>query len=85
MTGIQGRKGDTGLPGVRGATGVVRAGVVEIISSSVCLSFFLFRGGTRCLRMPALRPASQAGKMRNPEEATSVVCSCCATSPYREV
>ena len=48
--------------------------------------------------MPALRPASQAGPMRNPREGTSVVlrhnqanlmvcvvCSCCATSPYREV
>ena len=49
--------------------------------------------------MPALRPASQAGPMRNPREGTSVVlrdtiitaklmvcvvCSCCATSPYRE-
>jgi len=46
--------------------------------------------------MPMLRPASQAGPMRNPREGTSVVlrdttrlvcvvCSCCATSPYREV
>ena len=50
--------------------------------------------------MPALRPASQAGPMRNPREGTSVVLrdtiitaklmvcvvcsSCCATSPYRE-
>ena len=30
-------------------------------------------GGTRSLRMPALRPASQAGLMRNPREGTSVV------------
>jgi len=51
------------------------------------------------VRMPALRPASQAGPMHNPREVTSVsvarhhqanlmvcvVCSCCATSPYREV
>ena len=36
-------------------------------------SFFLIRGGTRSLRMPALRPASQAGPMRNPREGTSVV------------
>ena len=47
--------------------------------------------------MSALRPASQAGPMCNPREGTSVVlhdtirlmvcvvCSCCATSPYREV
>ena len=54
------------------------------------LFFFLIRGGTSSLRMPALRPASQAGPMRNPREGTSVVlrgvvCSCCATSPYREV
>jgi len=47
--------------------------------------------------MPALRPASQAGPMRNPKEGNSVarrhqanlmvcvVCSCCATSLYREV
>ena len=63
-------------------------------------SFFLIWGDTRSLRMLALRPASQAGPMRNPREGTSVVlrdttrltnlmvcvvCSCCATSPYREV
>ena len=49
--------------------------------------------------MPALRPASQACPMRNPREGTGVVlrdtiqanlmvcvvCSCCATSLYREV
>ena len=43
--------------------------------------------------MSALRPASQAGPMRNPREGTSVVlrdticavCSCCGTSPYREM
>jgi len=43
--------------------------------------------------MPALRPASQAGPVRNPREGTNVVlrdtmcvvCSCCATSPYIEV
>jgi len=34
---------------------------------------FLFWGDTRSLRMPALRPASQAGPMRNPREGTSVV------------
>ena len=37
------------------------------------LSFFLIWGGTCSLRMPALRPASQAGPMRNPREGTSVV------------
>jgi len=37
------------------------------------LSFFLIWGDTRSLRMPALRPASQAGPMRNPREGTSVV------------
>ena len=66
---------------------------------SFFLSFFLFWGGTRFLRMPALRPASQAGPMRNPREGTGVVlrdtiqanlmvcvvCCCCATSLYREV
>ena len=34
--------------------------------------FFLFWGATRCLRMSALRPASQAGQMHNPREGTSV-------------
>jgi len=37
------------------------------------LSFFLFWGGTPSLRMSALRPASQAGPMRNPRERTIVV------------
>jgi len=37
------------------------------------LSFFLIWGDTRSLRMPALRPASQAGPMRNAREGTSVV------------
>ena len=37
------------------------------------LSVFLLWGGTCSLRMPALRPASQAGPMRNPSEGTSVV------------
>ena len=45
--------------------------------------------------MPALGPASHAGPMRNSREGNSVVlrgtmmvcvvCSCCATSAYREV
>jgi len=35
--------------------------------------YFLIWGGTRSLRMPALKPASQAGPMRNPREGTSVV------------
>jgi len=59
---------------------------------------FILWSGTHSLRMPTLRPASQAGPMRNPRERTSgvarhhqanltvcVVCSCCATSPFREV
>ena len=39
------------------------------------IAFFLsfFGGGTRSLRMPALRPGSQAGPMRNPREGTSVM------------
>jgi len=36
----------------------------------VFVSFFLIWGGTCSLRMPALRPASQAGPMRNPKEGT---------------
>jgi len=40
-------------------------------------SFFIYLfpiwGDTCSLRMPALRPASQAGPMRNPREGTSVV------------
>jgi len=39
----------------------------------VFLSFFLIWGDTRSLCMPALRPVSQAGPMRNPREGTSVV------------
>jgi len=41
--------------------------------ASFFLSFFLIRGGTRSLRMPAVRPASQAGPMRNLREGTSVL------------
>ena len=41
--------------------------------SSMVPSFFHIWGDTRSLRMPALRPASQAGPMRNPREGTSVV------------
>ena len=37
------------------------------------LSFFFIRGDISSLCMPALRPASQAGPMRNPREGTSVV------------
>ena len=68
----------------------------ELVHGFLSFSFFLFRGNTRSLRMPALRPASQAGPLHNPRVGTSVVlcdtilmvcvvCSCCATSPYREV
>jgi len=35
--------------------------------------FFLIWGGTRSIRMPALRLASQAGEMRNPRETSSIV------------
>ena len=69
--------------------------------TSFFLSFFLsflFRV-TRSLRMPALRPASQAGLNAQPQGwdygsvarhhqanlMVCVVCSCCATYPYREV
>ena len=51
------------------------------IEMAFFLSFLLFWDDTRSLRMPVLRPASHAGPMRNPMEGTSVVCSCCATSP----
>ena len=44
-----------------------------IVSFVSFLPFFLIWGDTRSLRMPALRPASQAGPMRNPKEGTSVV------------
>ena len=40
------------------------------------LSFFIvffIRGDTRSLRMPAVKPASQAGPMCNSREGTSVV------------
>jgi len=40
---------------------------------SFFLYFFLLWGGTRSLRIAALRPASQAGPMHNPIEGTSVV------------
>ena len=40
---------------------------------SFFLSFFLIWGDTRSLRMPVLRPASQAGPMCNLREGTSVV------------
>ena len=56
-------------------------------------SFSLLWCDTRCLRMPALRSASsQAGPMRkcivaqhHQANLMCVVCSCCVTSPYREV
>jgi len=46
------------------------------------LSFFI-RGGTHSVCMPALRPASQAGPMRNPKEGTSVVlCNTISVLPW---
>jgi len=50
--------------------------IVRVVDDSfqcVSSSFFLIWGDTHSLRMPALRPASQAGPMRNPREGTSVV------------
>jgi len=41
--------------------------------SSFFLSYLGFWGDTRSLCMPALRPVSQVGPMRNPREGTSVV------------
>jgi len=41
--------------------------------TSLAFFLFLFWGGTCSFRMPALRPASQAGPMQNPREGTSVV------------
>ena len=72
---------------------------------SILFLYLYHLGGIRSLRMPTLRPTSQAGpaceaagRMRNPGEGTTivfhdtirltwwcVVCSCCATSSYREV
>jgi len=51
---------------------IKNASVINRIES-VFLFFFLLWGGTRSLCMPALRPASQAGPMRNPRKGTSVV------------
>jgi len=39
----------------------------------IYMYIFIVWGGTRSLRMPTLRPASQVGPMRNPREGTSVV------------
>ena len=47
--------------------GVTKCGVKK----GAC--FFLIWGDKRSLRMPAPRPASQAGPMRNPREGTSAV------------
>jgi len=52
--------------------------ILNLSSISCCevLSFFrsfFILGDTLSLRMPALRPASQAGPVRNPREGTSVV------------
>ena len=68
------------------------------VNNRKCIFIFIviLWGGTRSLRIPTLRPASQAGPMHNPREGNSVVlrdtirlvcvvCSCCATSPYTEV
>jgi len=52
---------------------VVVEGEYVCVENGDFLSFFLIWGDTRSLRMPALRPASQAGPMRNPREGTSVL------------
>jgi len=44
-----------------------------VYAAGLLFFFFLIWGGTCSLLMPALRPASQAGPMRNPREGTSVV------------
>ena len=47
---------------------------IWVCDRSLSLSYiFILWGGTRSLRMPTLRPASQAGPMRNPSKKTSVV------------
>ena len=49
------------------ATALCDNDVLLFVRSIVChLSFFLLWAGTRSLSMQALRPASQAGPMRNP-------------------
>jgi len=44
-----------------------------LLGSALFIFIFILWGGTRSLRMPTLRPASQAGPMHNPREGTSVV------------
>jgi len=55
----------------------VKSGVQQmpnmLLLSFFLFSFFLLWGGPRSIRMPALRPASEAGPMQNPMEGTSVV------------
>ena len=48
---------------------------ITVIFVLFCIFIFIFIlcGGTRSLRKPALKPASQAGPMRNPREGTSAV------------
>jgi len=46
---------------------------MSVFSKSAFDLYLYPLGDTRSLRMPTLRPASQAGPMRNPREGTSVV------------
>ena len=54
---------------------VITVADFRMSSDDMCLLYFIFIlwGGTRFLRMPTLRPASQGGPMRNFREGTSVV------------
>jgi len=46
---------------------------VRLLYTTTLFLYFLLRGGTCTLRMPARRPASQAGPMHNPRDGTNVV------------
>jgi len=54
-------------------SGKMNKHIFNIFSLLGSLRFFLIWGDTCSLRMAALRPALQAGPMRNPREETSVV------------
>jgi len=51
---------------------MVRYGML-IEARDLFIFIFILWGGIRSLCMPTMRPASQAGPMRNPREGTSVV------------
>jgi len=59
---------------VKGTQSEFRHNISYVKTRMVFFFLSLFFGvGTCSLRMPALRPASQAGPMRNPWEGTGVV------------